>query len=138
MKKFNGIIIAVVFIYVSLATLLLIADRREDRKESMEYKVEIHEVMRQLEQGAEAAALDLSEYRFLQAVIFLPVENETNIAEFYDGANGVHSCIKPLIIEEMVMGYVRFDFILGTESNAMLWAVEGILLLTFVFVSVLF
>lgn len=137
MKRFNGIIILVVLVYIGLAGLLLAGNRQEQGNENMAYKVEIHEVMRQLEQGAEVAALDLSEYRFLQDVMFLPVGNEINIAEFYDGKNGVHSCIKPLIMKEMVTGYVRFDYVLGMQSNTMLWIEEGSLFLAFVLVLVL-
>ena len=84
MKKFNGIIVAVIFMYVFLATGLFLANRQGMAKESMQYKVEIHEVMRQLEQGVEAAALPMSEYQFLQEVTFLDKENEGNIATFYD------------------------------------------------------
>lgn len=82
MKKFNGIIIAVVFIYVTLAALLLMADSRKDRNESMEYKVEIHEVMRQLADGVEAAALDMSEYYFLQEVTFCDIKMKEILQHF--------------------------------------------------------
>ena len=137
MKKFNGIIIAVVMVYIGLAGLLLIGNRQGQNGETMVYKVEIHEVMRQLEQGAEVAALDMSEYQFLQEVTYCDMENEGNIATFYVDKNGVHTCIKPLSVNGEVKGYVRFDYVLGIKSNAMIFWVEGILLLTFVLVVVL-
>lgn len=137
MKKFNGIIIAVVFIYVTLAALLLMADSRKDRNESMEYKVEIHEVMRQLADGVEAAALDMSEYYFLQEVTFCDIKNEGNIATLYVNKNGLHTCIKPLIIDDEVRGYVRFDYMFGKRSKAVIWLAEGILFLTYTLVLVL-
>lgn len=137
MKRFNGIIVAVMLIYVSLAVMFLVVSRQETGKESMEYKVEIHEVMRQLEQGAEVAALDMSEYQFLQEVTFLDNNDEGNISTFYVNKNGVHTCIKPLSINGVVKGYVRFDYVLGTKSNDMVFLVEGILLLAFVLILVL-
>lgn len=137
MKRFNVIIIAVVLVYVSLAAIFLIVSRQEDTKESMEYKVEIHDIMRQLEQGAEVAALDVSVYQFVQEVTFLDKENEGNIATFYVNKNGAHTSIKPLLIDDAVKGYVRFDYVLGTRSNSMIRLVEGILLVIFVFVLAL-
>lgn len=134
MKKFNGIIIVVVLVYMSLAVLLLFGNKQGETKENMQYKVEMHEVMRQLEQGAEVAAFDVSEYQFLQEVTFIDKENEGNAATFYVNKNGVHTSIKPLIIEEALKGYVRFDYVLGTERNTIILLLEGILSVTFVFV----
>lgn len=136
MKKYNWLITIVVLVYLCLAISFFFMSKQEQNKESMEYKVEIHEVMRQLEQGAEAVAFDLSEYRYLQEVTFLPKENEADIAEFYDGANGVHTCIKPFIIDGILQGYVRFDYILETKNNVFLWMMEGILFVAFLFILV--
>lgn len=137
MKKYNLINMVVISIYITLSLFFGLISQKEQRTENMQYKVEIREAMRQLEQGAEVAALDMSEYRFLKAVMFLANEDELNIAKFYGGANGVHSCIKPLFIEETIKGYVRFDYVMGTKINSILWIVEGILFVTFVLVLVM-
>lgn len=137
MKKFNGIIIAVVLIYVSLAVIFLLVSRQEDTKESMEYKVEIHEVMRQLEQGMEVAALNMSGYQFLQEVTFIDKKDEGNIATFYVNKNGVHTSISPTYVGDELRGYVRFDYVLGNDKGSMLWIVEGILFASFVLVMIL-
>ena len=134
MKKYNVFMIAVALVYMSLAILLWITTRQEQKKENMQYKVEIHEVMRQLEQGAEVAVLDVSEYQFLKDVTFLDMENEGNIATFYVNKNGVHSSIKPLIINHKIKGYVRFDYTLETKNDSMIWLIESILFVAFLLV----
>ena len=134
MKKYNVFMIAVALVYMSLAILLWITTRQEQKKENMQYKVEIHEVMRQLEQGAEVAVLDVSEYQFLKDVTFLDMENEGNIATFYVNKNGVHSSIKPLIVDQRIKGYVRFDYTLETKNDSMIWLIESILFVAFLLV----
>ena len=89
MKKYNVLMIAVALVYMSLAALFWITTQQEQKKESMQYKVEIREVMRQLEQGAEVAALDVSEYQFLKDVTFLDAEDEGNVATFYVNKNEI-------------------------------------------------
>ena len=124
---------AVVFLYVGLAIGIYALHRREDMKENMEYKVEMHEVMRQLEQGAEVAALVMSEYHFLQDVTWIDREDEGNIATFYVNKNGVHTSVKPLFIQEKLEGYVRFDYVIGNDEDSLVWTIEGVLLFMFLF-----
>ena len=126
--------IAVALVYMSLAILLWITTQQEQKKENMQYKVEIREVMRQLEQGAEVAVLDVSEYQFLKDVTFLDMEDEGKIATFYVNRNGVHSSINPLIIEHKIKGYVRFDYTLETKNDSMIWLIESILFVAFLLV----
>lgn len=134
MKKYNVLMIAVALVYMSLAALFWITTQQEQKKESMQYKVEIREVMRQLEQGAEVAALDVSEYQFLKDVTFLDAEDEGNVATFYVNKNGVHSSIKPLIINNVIKGYVRFDYTLEIKNDSMIWLIESILFVAFLLV----
>lgn len=137
MKKINGIILMVILIYVSLAAGFFLSGRQEMTKESMEYKVEIHDVMRQLEQGVEAAVLDMSEYQFLQEVTFLYKKDEGNIATFYVNKNGVHTSISPMYVGDELKGYVRFDYVLGNDKGSMFWIEEGLLFVIFVLVMIL-
>lgn len=134
MKRFNQIMIAVAFLYVGFAIVFFMLQRREEAKESMEYKVEIHEVMRQLEQGAEVAALVISEYQFLQEVTWIDKEDEGNVATFYVNKNGIHTSVRPLFIKGELEGYVRFDYVLGNDEESLVWVIEGVLLLIFIFV----
>lgn len=126
-----------ILLYVCLAMLLLLGSRYGQNNEDMEYKVEIHDVMRQLEQGAKADGIDLSDYQYVQAVAFLPKEDEADIEVFFDSKNGLHSCIRPLMIENNVKGYVRFDYVIETNDKGMIWVVEGIMLVTFILVFAL-
>lgn len=137
MKRFNMLIGTAILVYVCLAILLLLGSRYGQNHEDMEYKVEIHDVMRRLEQGAKADGIDLSDYQYVQAVAFLPKEDESDIEVFFDSKNGLHSCIRPLMIEKNVKGYVRFDYVIETNDKGMIWVVEGILLVTFILVLAL-
>ena len=127
MKRFKRIMIMVAIGYISLSMLLFAVKRQENEKENLEYKVEIHEVMRQLEQGAEVAALPMSDYRFLQEVTFMYKDDEENIATFYANKNGVYTCVKPLYQGKELKGYVRFDYVLDTNRNWVLRWAQGIL-----------
>lgn len=137
MKRFNMLIGAEILVYVCLAMLLLFGSRYGQNHEDMEYKVEIHDVMRLLEQGVKADGIDLSNYQYVQAIAFLPKEDEAAIEVFYDNRNGLHSCIRPLLIEENVKGYVRFDYVIEKSDNGTIWIVEGILFATFILVLAL-
>lgn len=137
MKRFNMLIGTAILLYVCLAMLLLLGSRYGQNNEDMEYKVEIHDVMRQLEQGAKADGIDLSDYQYVQAVAFLPKEDEADIEVFFDSKNGLHSCIRPLMIENNVKDYVRFDYVIETNDKGMIWVVEGIMLVTFILVFAL-
>ena len=134
MKRFNVLIGTTILVYVCLALLLFGGSTYEQNHEDMGYKVEIHDVMRKLRQGMEAADLDLSESRYLRAVSFLPKENEGGMEAFCDSRNGLHSSIRPLVTEGNVKGYVRFDYVTEGKDRGFIWAAEGILLLAFVFV----
>lgn len=134
MKKYNVLIGTVILGYICLALLLFGYSGYGQNQEDMGYKVEIHDAMRQLGQGMEAADLDLSETRYLRAVDFLPKENEGGMEAFCDSRNGLHSCIRPLVIEGNVKGYVRFDYVTEGNDRGIIWVVEGILLLAFIFV----
>ena len=137
MKRFNQLMIAVALLYVCLALSFLMIQRKENTKETMEYKIEMHEVMRQLEQGAEVAALTMSEYQFLQEVTWIDKEDEGNVATFYVNRNGVHTSVKPLFVQEELEGYVRFDYVLETSDDSLVWVIEGVFLFVFLFVMVL-
>lgn len=136
MKKCKGILIVVVIIYSLLSLLLFAVKQQENEKGSLAYKVEIHEVMRQLERGAEVAALTMSEYRFLQDVTFLDKDDVENISDFYANKNNVYTSVNPLYQGNELKGYVRFDYVLDmTQESVFLWA-EGILFLTFLLIIV--
>lgn len=137
MKRFNMLVGTAILLYVCLAMLFLLGSRYGQNHEDMEYKVEAHDVMQQLEQGVKADRIDLSDYQYVQTVAFLPKEDEADIEVFFDSKNGLHSCIRPLMIENNVKGYVRFDYVIETNDKGMIWVVEGILLVTFILVFAL-
>ncbi|MEE1248244.1 MAG: HAMP domain-containing sensor histidine kinase [Lachnospiraceae bacterium] len=140
MKKYNVLFFVAALIYLCFAGILFGIGTGNTGSESMAYKVEVHEVMRQLEQGRRPLTIDLSDYQYLKDVVFLPEEeceskeDSEKLTEFYAGKNGLHSCIKPLILDGTKKGYVRFDYIGEKADYRMLIATEIVLFLVFLFI----
>jgi len=144
MKKFNWLFLAVCAIYACLAFSIYYVENGAQGNENLEYKVEIHDVMRQLRQGTKAVSIDLSQYKYLNDIMILSKEtmgDADKVARFFEGGNGVHTSIKPFFGEDgserELQYYVRFDYKTVEADNTRLWLMEGILFLTFLFVFIL-
>ena len=132
MKKYNMLFYIAAIIYLCFSAVLLGIGLKSTGNDSMAYKVEVHEVMRQLEQGEQVSAIDLSGYQYLKAVTFLPENADTErLSNFYAGENRVHSCVKPLLFDGTKKGYVRFDYVDEKADYHMLIAAEIVLLIVF-------
>lgn len=145
MKKYNGIILVTVFVYVCFALILPLVHMQKHNKESLEYKVEIHNIIKQCEEMYRLnqwnpAKIDLEKYVFINKISFLDSEASKDTEQlytFYENKNGIHTCIQPFIVEDTVKGYLRFDYMLYSESNMELWILEGILFIIFVCIEIL-
>ena len=60
MKKYNMLFYIAAIIYLCFSAVLLGIGLKSTGNDSMAYKVEVHEVMQQLEQGEQVSAIDLS------------------------------------------------------------------------------
>lgn len=133
MKKYNAIIVGFVCIYIVLATVFYISFQQEDRKEDLEYKIEMNKIMQGLEGTGGFFKPDLHDMEYVKEVTFLPTEKSPDvheIKEFYRNRNGINSFIKPLFIQDELLGYVRFDYELVKRQTGMFWLAEGVLLLS--------
>lgn len=146
MKKYDGIVAASLLTYLVMALLMGFLCRSGNIKEDMSYKVEINQIMQGFEDSGGFSEPDLRGMQYVRAVAFLPEEpgaevepvagqemelvqeQAEGIREFYRNHNRVNSTVSPLIIGEKLAGYVRFDYIMGTEEWHILWMAEGILL----------
>lgn len=134
MKKFREIVVVVTCVYLVLAVTFFCIDRSENSEDKMEYKVEIHEVMRQLEQGGEVEQIDMSQYQFLRDVTFIDKTEEENQKDFYANKNRMHASVKALYVDNELKGYVRFDYMLEKDTSDMHWMLEGILFIVYLLV----
>ena len=106
-------------------------------RQNMAYKVEINEVMQALEEAGMFFEPDLQGMEAVRAVSYLPAES-TSIQEtedFYRNRNNMHMTVLPLLVEDRVSGYVRFDYIPGTEKERMLYLTEGILFFSWIILT---
>lgn len=150
MKKFNYLIIGCAVVYLVLAALLFIGSDaiRGENTDKFAYKVEIHQVMRELEDldsPKEQEIIDLSKsaagvfdvkssgYTYLRKITYLSSEDAKDVSkleELYKNQNGVNTSVQPLVTENG-MGYVRFDYVTNQENTKQLWFMESILFAAF-------
>ncbi|MBD5521792.1 MAG: HAMP domain-containing histidine kinase [Lachnospiraceae bacterium] len=138
MKRYNKIIAATFFLYLGIAVFMYFFFHDKRTGEDLSYKVEINEIMQGLEKEGEFSKPDLRGKVHIKEVCFLPVEYGDKEAEyeavedvqaFYQNHNGVNMTVKPLVAGEKIVGYVRFDYVTGENSDVFLWTMEGLLLL---------
>lgn len=147
MKKFNWIITGTAVLYFTLMLLLYLFFQTREVKESMQYKVEVNEIITGLEKKGEFSKPDLHLKEFVQQVSFLPaeeMENQSRMKEFYKNRNGLNSYYQPLFIhgqqnpeENKLLGYVRFDYAVRYQKDKYLWISESILLFSLLFILVI-
>ncbi len=139
MKKYNYLIIGTVIVYLLLAGVLWIGNGgiKEDANR-FAYKVEIHQVMRELENTYsqnEQEIITLSDsmtgifdihlngYAYLQKITYLSAKEAQNVQKlkgFYKNQNGVNTSVQPLVTN-CGMGYVRFDYVVNQERTNILY-----------------
>lgn len=135
MKKYKGIIVAVLMFYLFAGVFLYSWFQNREIRDNLQYKVEINEIMVGLEKSGEFSKPDLHGKKYIQEVSFLSAsEAEQEIEDFYRNINGRNSSVQALFAEEKLLGYVRFDYLVENENNSILWIMEGILIISCVFV----
>ncbi len=134
MKAFNRILVGVLIVYGILAAVIFARFAQMPEGEELAYKVEINELMQAMQQAGGFSAPDLSGMQYVKEVSFL--ETGAEIGEFYENKNGQNSYICPLILNDEVAGYVRFDYTVKQSTGRLLWMMQAILLLSCLFVVV--
>lgn len=138
MKKYNKIIAATFFLYLGIAVFIFFFFQDKGTGENLSYKVEINEIMQGLEKDGEFSKPDLRGKEYIKEVSFLPAEYGTkeaeyetveNVQAFYQNHNGVNMTVEPLMSGEKIIGYVRFDYTTGENSDVFLWTAEVLLFL---------
>lgn len=129
MKKYNFLMAGVVVLYVLVAvcTGWILHSRREQT--TMEYKVEINDLMTMLSRGTELEKLPLQDCVYVKQVRFLSAEdaeNQERQQAFFAGRNQYETMTKPLSVRDEWKGYLCFDYQIPRSENLIVWY-EGIL-----------
>lgn len=130
MKKYDRILMAALPVYLILAAALWLLFYGGDVEEQdISYKVEINQVMKGLEMEGSFSEPDLRKGDCIREVTFLPADTTSpeEIGNFYQNRNSMHMTVRPLTVCGDLIGYVRFDYVLGTEEGDIFYVMEGIL-----------
>lgn len=136
MKKFDKVIAALISVYIVISLSLTALFLEMNNKPSSEYKVEINRIYSGLVEGISFTEPDLTSYKFIKSVSFLPESAGTSkkdIYEFYKSTNGMKYEIKPWYAGDKLLGYLRFSYIDSNSDNSILFKVEFIL---FIFAAI--
>lgn len=124
MKKYNFLMAGVAVLYVVLAvcTGWILHGQREQT--TMEYKVEINDLMTMLSRGTELERLPLQDCVYVKQVRFLSAEDAADQERqqaFFAGQNQYETMTKPLSVQGEWKGYLCFDYRMPGTENFIVW-----------------
>ena len=124
MKKYNFLMAGVAVLYVVLAvcTGWILHGQREQT--TMEYKVEINDLMMMLSRGTELERLPLQDCVYVKQVRFLSAEDAADQERqqaFFAGQNQYETMTKPLSVQGEWKGYLCFDYRMPGKEKFIVW-----------------
>lgn len=141
MKKYNNLIVLIIFIYAISATLIFYTGSIQSEDLDKEYNVEINRIYEGLVKEGNFTKPNLTYYDHVEEVTFLNIVDEDNkkvVEKFYRYKNSTKMIIKPLYSDENLIGYARFDYIeADSRINILIVAQMMLLLITFVILAVI-
>lgn len=109
MKKFNGLIVITIILYVVFTILLgrMTLSMEENRKH--EYRVEGNRILKDLQEGKE---VDLKDYSFITEISLLGIKEakQEQIQEFFTEENEKKSMLYPVFHEGELTSYAKFYY----------------------------
>lgn len=139
MKKFNLIMGGVMAFYLAALLLAGLFMEKQSEEKSREYLVEVNRIMYGLEKEGGFSEPDLREMRFINRVTFLNAGEMGDLQKlegFFHKKNGMETCIQPLSDGEKMLGFVRFDYQNASGEKERFLLVEGIILLSGIFMLI--
>lgn len=152
MRKINLMIISVFFFYMSVLLIMSIFLKEQTGEKSRKYLVEVNRIMRGMEKQEGFFMPDLHEMEQIEAVSFLefgntfPAERADRektenmdvvhpeaVKDFFKKRNGYDTHIEPLIVEDKMIGLVRFDYKGIVDTKEWMWLPVGLNVLTGIF-----
>ncbi|MBD5393891.1 MAG: HAMP domain-containing histidine kinase [Lachnospiraceae bacterium] len=142
MKKFNLIITGCILFYLAAFFAAGIYFKLQNQKAGSEYLVEVNRIMYDFKEGGGFSQRSLFETEYISEISFLKqedLEDQQKNQQFFETKNGLKMHIEPLIVEDKVLGLIRFDYIDKTDQVKMIRIVEGLIILSGIFMlAVLF
>ncbi len=133
MKKINLCLAGVVCFYFILLLAAGVLYKRQTEANGREYLVEVNRIMRGMEEQGGFSIPNLRDMDWIDAISFLKIEDSRNlecINDFFKKRNQYDMHIEPLILEDEIYGYVRFDYKYVPKRGNMFWLMEGIIALS--------
>lgn len=120
MKKYNGIIVLSVLVYLFLAFSAGYKLNRTQTDQAELYKVEINRIYNSLSKDLSLDKLDLGSYTYVRQVSYLSAENNQparRTQKFYEEGNQWDLEIRPLFRDGKAAGYLRFDYLVPAAGR---------------------
>lgn len=114
--------VVVLYVLVAVCTGWILHSRREQT--TMEYKVEINDLMTMLSRGTELERLPLQDCVYVKQVRFLSAEDAADQERqqaFFAGQNQYETMTKPLSVQGEWKGYLCFDYRMPGTENFIVW-----------------
>lgn len=137
MKKFDKVISILIVVYLATSIGLLALFQGINNKSNGEYKVEINRIYLGLVEGDSFTEPDLTSYKFIKSVSFLPKSVHTSIEdinEFYKSTNGLKYEIKPWYNGDKLLGYLKFNYADSVSDKSILLKIQFVL---FIFAAII-
>ena len=114
--------VAVLYVVLAVCTGWILHGQREQT--TMEYKVEINDLMTMLSRGTELERLPLQDCVYVKQVRFLSAEDAADQERqqaFFAGQNQYETMTKPLSVQGEWKGYLCFDYRMPGKENFIVW-----------------
>lgn len=114
--------VAVLYVVLAVCTGWILHGQREQT--TMEYKVEINDLMTMLSRGTELERLPLQDCVYVKQVRFLSAEDAADQERqqaFFAGQNQYETMTKPLSVQGEWKGYLCFDYRMPGTENFIVW-----------------
>lgn len=114
--------VAVLYVVLAVCTGWILHGQREQT--TMEYKVEINDLMMMLSRGTELERLPLQDCVYVKQVRFLSAEDAADQERqqaFFAGQNQYETMTKPLSVQGEWKGYLCFDYRMPGTENFIVW-----------------
>lgn len=136
MKKINLIIAGCILFYLTALFTAGIYLKLQPQKAGGEYLTEVNKIMYGLKEQGGFSQPELTDTQYVSEVSFLKqedMEDQLKNQIFFKTKNGLKMHMEPLIIEDKVLGFIRFDYKEKIDQAKEIRLVLGIIFLSGIF-----
>lgn len=137
MKKINILILGTSLFFLLLTAGAAVFFQTMEEKADGRYLVDVNRIMYGMEERGSFFMPDLDGMDQIDKVSFLKKEDLGNTEQakaFFQKRNGMEIHIEPLILEEQITGFVRFDYRKTADTGRGLQIAEGVAAISGIFI----